>query len=127
MDWKKLSELMRQGHKGVNWSTFIKKVRAGVEVVTVKKVVKVTDTNYLTSNNNVMLHEKVTLRHSATHYATGERIPERYKGKTYTVMQRGSNRVLLKELYSWVHIRDVEKTVVANSAQYRKTIKMGSK
>src|SRR5699024_5758972 len=44
---------------------------------------------------------------SATHYATGERIPKRYKNKTYTIQQKGSNRMLLKELYSWVKTSDL--------------------
>src|SRR5699024_3834134 len=49
----------------------------------------------------------VHLTASATRYATGEKIPNRYKNKTYTVIQRVSNRMLLKELYSWVHTNDV--------------------
>ncbi len=124
---KNCPRLMRKGHKGMNWKTFIQKVRSETEVTTVKKVVDVGKSHYQTSNIQVKLNDKVILKRTATHYATGELIPARYKGQTYTIMQRGSNRVLLKELYSWVHIRDVEKTVVANSGQNRKIIKVGSK
>ena len=45
---------------------------------------------------------KVTIKNSAKTYATGETIPSRYKGKSYTIQQVKSDRVLLKELYSWV-------------------------
>ena len=50
---------------------------------------------------------KVTLKTSASRYATGELIPAGYKGKTYTIMQVGSGKVLLKELYSWVYTKDI--------------------
>lgn len=52
---------------------------------------------------------RVHLKASATHYATGEQIPNRYKNKAYTVMQTSSNRVLLKELYSWVKLSDIKR------------------
>jgi len=52
---------------------------------------------------------RVTLKTNAKKYATGETIPARYKGKRYTIMQVGKNRdkVLLKEIYSWVYVKDV--------------------
>ena len=52
---------------------------------------------------------RVTLSANAKKYATGENIPAIYKGKQYTIMQVGKNRdkVLLKELYSWVYVKDV--------------------
>lgn len=50
---------------------------------------------------------RVTLKNSAKTYATGEQIPDKYKGKKYTIMQIGSGKVLLKELYSWVYIKDL--------------------
>src|SRR5690625_181462 len=43
---------------------------------------------------------KVTIKQSAKTYATGETIPNRFKGKTYTVQQEKSNQVLIKELFS---------------------------
>ncbi|HHV42962.1 MAG TPA: hypothetical protein GXX72_09050 [Clostridiaceae bacterium] len=51
---------------------------------------------------------KVRLKTTATKYATGQTIPARYKGKIYTVQQIKTDRVLLKELYSWVYKKDVE-------------------
>lgn len=49
----------------------------------------------------------VTLSNSATRYATGEAIPASVKGKKYTVMQIKSDRVLLKEILSWVKRSDI--------------------
>lgn len=51
--------------------------------------------------------QKVTLKASATKYATGQTIPNWCKNKTYTVMQFGNGKVLLKELYSWVYTKDI--------------------
>lgn len=51
---------------------------------------------------------KVQLLSSARKYATGENIPQSVRGKTFTIMQVKSDRVLLKEIYSWVYIKDVK-------------------
>lgn len=119
---------MRQGHKGMNWSEFIRKVRSEADVTKVKKVVEAKKATYQTLNTRINVNQKVTLKQSATHYATGERIPDRYKGKMYTVQQRGSNRVLLKELYSWVHINDLEGISKRHDNREEKAkIKVGSK
>jgi LysM repeat protein len=52
--------------------------------------------------------DKVKIKSSATHYATGQNIPSWVKGKTYTIMQVKTDRVLLKEIMSWVYKKDVE-------------------
>lgn len=51
---------------------------------------------------------RVKLENNATHYATGERIPDSVSGNTYTILQVGTNRVLLKEIFSWVKTSDLE-------------------
>lgn len=51
---------------------------------------------------------KVTLLSSATKYATGQAIPDWCKNRRYTIMQVKSDRVLLKEIYSWVYTKDVK-------------------
>lgn len=53
--------------------------------------------------------DKVRLEASAKKYATGEAIPSKYKKKAYTVQSVKSDRVLLKEIYSWAHKDDVTK------------------
>lgn len=83
------------------------------------------------SSSSIKAGQKVTLKTTASRYATGELIPARYKGKTYTVQQVKSDRVLLKELYSWVKISDISAgsttTVTSSRASTSKTIKVGSK
>ena len=65
----------------------------------------------ITTAGAVNVGDKVTLRETASTYATGERIPQRFLGKTYTVQQVGSKQhpdgVLLQEIYSWVKVADV--------------------
>lgn len=51
--------------------------------------------------------DRVRLNTSASRYATGESIPASRKGKTYTVQQTRSGQVLLKEIVSWAHNKDV--------------------
>ena len=56
--------------------------------------------------------DKVTIKDSATTYAgVSAKIPAGFKdcSKIYTVSKVMSDRVLLKELYSWVWIKDLEK------------------
>ena len=50
---------------------------------------------------------KVEIKQTAKKYSTGENIPAKYKGKEYTVQQVRGNRALIKELYSWVDLKDL--------------------
>lgn len=52
--------------------------------------------------------QKVKVKTSAQRYATGENIPTWVKGRIYTIQQVKSDRVLLKEILSWVYKKDVE-------------------
>lgn len=45
---------------------------------------------------------------TGTKYSTGQVIPSWVKGKTYTVQQINGNRVLLKEIVSWVNTNDIK-------------------
>lgn len=51
---------------------------------------------------------KVKIKVAAKKYATGENIPSHVKNKTYTIQQVKGNRVLLKEIYSWVNVSDLQ-------------------
>lgn len=52
---------------------------------------------------------KVSIKGNARNYSRStKRIPNRYKGKQYTVQQIGDDDVLIKELYSWVKKRDLQ-------------------
>ena len=52
--------------------------------------------------------DTVTLKKSASHFATGESILSSVKGKKYNILQVKSNRVLLDKIMSWVKKSDVQ-------------------
>ncbi len=56
---------------------------------------------------NISVGSTVILSADATNYATGQKIPNCYKNRNYTIMQVGNGKVLLKELYSWVYNKDL--------------------
>jgi hypothetical protein len=53
--------------------------------------------------------DKVKIKQGAEYYSRSSvRIPARYKGRAYTVMQTDTDDMLIKELYSWVKTKDLE-------------------
>lgn len=50
---------------------------------------------------------KVTIKSNAKTYATDKTISMKYRGKSFTIQQVKSDRVLLKKLYSWVNTKDL--------------------
>lgn len=50
----------------------------------------------------------VKIKAAATKYATGQSIPSWVKAKNHTVAQVEPTKALLKEIYSWVNINDIE-------------------
>lgn len=58
-------------------------------------------------STSIKAGDTVTLSKSASKYATGQSIPSWVKGKKYTVQEVSGNKVLLKEIYSWVKVEDV--------------------
>lgn len=97
---------MREGYKGINWDEFIRRVRSEPELA--KPIKPVVDSEYITTNVNFNIGDKVRIKKTAKTYATGQTIPSSIKGKTDTIQQRGSNRMLLKGIYSWVKTSDLE-------------------
>lgn len=71
-------------------------------------------------NYSIKVGDTVKVKPSATRYSTGQTIPAWVKGRKYTVQQVKADRVLLKEIISWVFIRDVE--VVRPSAGGSNTV-----
>lgn len=63
--------------------------------------------NNTSATPNISVGSTVTLSASAINYATGQKIPNSFKNRNYTIMQVGNGKVLLKELYSWVYIKDL--------------------
>ncbi|MGL4741201.1 MAG: GH25 family lysozyme, partial [Sarcina sp.] len=66
-------------------------------------------------STNISVGAKVELKESTPTYATGQAIPDWVKGKTYTVEQISNNKVLLKEIESWVYLKDV---ILADNCKY---------
>ncbi len=62
----------------------------------------------LEQTNSIKVGDKVKIKKTATHYVTGEAIPDWVKNKTYTVVQLGNGKVLLKEIMSWVRVCDIQ-------------------
>ena len=59
------------------------------------------------SNPRFVVGEKVKISTSASRYATGQAIPNTVKGRTYTIMQTSSDKVLIQEIMSWVYKKDI--------------------
>lgn len=78
-----------------------------VEYLGLKKV----SNNNSTSNTSTSFKvgDKVKVKTTATHYATGQSIANFVKGSTYEVTKVDGNKLLLSDITSWVWEYDVEK------------------
>jgi len=54
------------------------------------------------------IEDKVKIKSTATNYATGEPIDSLYKNKEYTIREMGAGKALIRELTSWVYLKDLE-------------------
>ncbi|OJF04050.1 hypothetical protein BKY29_02825 [Weissella confusa] len=61
-----------------------------------------------TSKADIAPGMTVKVNFSATHYATGETIPNFVKGEPHKVLEVDGDRVLLDDIYSWVNKKNVE-------------------
>lgn len=62
------------------------------------------------ADDNFNIGDKVKIKSTANcYYATNVTIPNRVKGVTYTIADVRDDKILIKEIYSWVNINDVEK------------------
>lgn len=68
------------------------------------------------SSPNISVGSKVKIKSSASRYFTGERIPTWVKQRTHTVQQVATNKILLKEIYSWVNRSDIEGQTTSTSS-----------
>ena len=109
---KKLAEQLGiKGYKGTESQNIqlLKLLRDGKGSTT--KTSSKANTSKKTSSNSSKTYkvgDRVLLKRTATRYATGQRIPTRYKGRTFTIQQVAAGKVLLKELYSWVRTKDIQ-------------------
>ena len=61
-----------------------------------------------TPKSDIAAGMTVKVNFSATHYATGEAIPDFIKGVPHKVLEVDGDRVLLDDIYSWVNKKNVE-------------------
>ncbi|MEB3376513.1 glucosaminidase domain-containing protein [Pediococcus pentosaceus] len=59
------------------------------------------------NSSKINVGDKVTIKSSAKHWATGQTIYNAVKGKTYKVIQVNGNRLLLDKVISWINKGDV--------------------
>ncbi|MCL2776261.1 MAG: glucosaminidase domain-containing protein [Oscillospiraceae bacterium] len=69
------------------------------------------NTNTTQPANSIKVGQSVKILPSAVQYTTGQTIPARLKGATDEVLQisRDGKSVLLKSVYSWFWVKDVER------------------
>lgn len=62
-----------------------------------------------TQTSNISVGDKVKVKSTATHYATGQSMASFVKGSTYEVTRIDGNKLLLSDIVSWVWDYDVDK------------------
>ena len=62
-----------------------------------------------TQSSNISVGDKVKVKTTATHYATGQSMASFVKGSTYEVTKVDGNKLLLSDIVSWVWDYDVDK------------------
>lgn len=62
-----------------------------------------------TQSSSISVGDKVKVKTTATHYATGQSMASFVKGSTYEVIRIDGNKLLLSDIVSWVWDYDVDK------------------
>lgn len=86
----------------VGWSSFVNMVKDYLNELN-------TPSSTATVNSNYKVGDKVKVKTSATHYATGQSIKSFVKGSTYEVTKVVGNKLLLSTINSYVWDYDVDK------------------
>ena len=94
----------------MGWQRFLNIIQAELNVLNGSS----TQTPSSTQNQSIKVGSKV--RVVGFNYATGESIPSWVKSNTYTVQQVNGDKCLLKEIVSWVYIRDLQIVSSGNTA-----------
>jgi N-acetylmuramoyl-L-alanine amidase len=72
--------------------------------------------NNKNNSSKINVGDKVTIKSSAKHWATGQSIYSAVKGNTYKVLQVNGSRLLLDKVLSWINTSDV--TVAGSSSNH---------
>lgn len=71
--------------------------------------------------------QRVNISQGAQKYVTGQNIPNYIKNQTHTILDVKTDRVLLKEILSWVYIKDIVTQSTPNTGQTAKPATKGIK
>ena len=82
----------------------------------VRNILNGSSTQIPSSNQNQYIKVGSKVRVVGSNYATGQSIPSWVKSNTYTVQQVNGDKCLLKEIVSWVYIRDLQIVSSGNTA-----------
>ncbi len=93
----------------VGWSSFVNMVKDYLNELNIPS-------STTTNSSAYKVGDKVKVKTTATHYATGQSIKSFVKGSTYEVTKIDSNKLLLSNIVSWVWDYDVEKTTATHYA-----------
>lgn len=80
-----------------------------IEYLGLKKVVVSQPSQPTSPATSFKVGDKVKVKNTATHYATGQAMASFVKGSTYEVTKVDGNKLLLSDITSWVWDYDVEK------------------
>ncbi|MCV3319902.1 glucosaminidase domain-containing protein [Pediococcus pentosaceus] len=72
------------------------------------------------NSSKINVGDKVTIKTSAKHWATGQTIYSAVKGKTYKVIQVNGSRLLLEKVLSWINTSDVTTASSSNHSNSNK-------
>lgn len=72
------------------------------------------------NSSKINVGDKVTIKTSAKHWATGQTIYSAVKGKTYKVIQVNGSRLLLEKVLSWISTSDVTTASSSNHSNSNK-------
>lgn len=72
--------------------------------------------NKETPKHEITAGDSVTVNFSATKWSTGEYMPSWVHGKSYKVLQKSGNKVLLANILSWINLSDVTLVSQADNA-----------
>jgi len=77
------------------------------------------------TNSNIGVGSKIKIVGNS--YATGEKVPDWVKKNTYVVQQISGSKALIKDILSWVYLKDLVLVNGGASATATKTLKVGSR
>lgn len=80
-----------------------------------QKLNELNGTKPTVTTSDIKVGDKVKVKTTATHYATGQSMSSFVKGSTYEVTKVNGNKLLLSNIVSWVWDYDVEKVSSSNS------------